>query len=178
MDFRFQISGFKFASRSTVAVAAATILLLAGILTQTAAAVIRPASNFTFLAAGNKQSSLRSLRGQAVVLLIAESPRQRAFRKQLRYLEEIYQQFASKQVIFAAALRQVDGPIRSNIPFVLVNDGAGVAAAYGGESFQLVIIGRDGNIDYQTGKVRTGERVRDVIQNSYAVQAAARKPSP
>ena len=41
--------------------------------------------------------------------------------------------------------------------------------------FGLVVIGVDGNIDYQTEKVRTGERVHDVIRNAFPVQAAARK---
>ncbi len=141
------------------------------------AVVVRPAPNFTFPAPGNKSASLRSLRGQAVVLLIGDSARQRAVRRQVSYLEEIYQQFASRQVVFVAAFREGDAPVKSNIPFVLANNGPAVAAAYGGnDDFQLVIIGKDGNVDYQTGKVCTGQRVRDVIQNSFAVQAAARKP--
>jgi len=140
------------------------------------AAIVRPAPDFTFVGVGNKARSLKSLRGQAVVLLIADSQRERAFRKQVAYLREIYQQFASKQIVFAAALRQGTEPIQSDIPFVLVNNGPAIAAAYGSQGdFQLVIIGQDGNIDYQTGKVCTGERVRDVIQNSFAVQAGARK---
>ena len=39
------------------------------------------------------------------------------------------------------------------------------------DKFNIVIIGKDGNVDYQTSKVLPPERVRDVIQNSYAVQA-------
>jgi hypothetical protein len=39
------------------------------------------------------------------------------------------------------------------------------------DRFNIIIIGKDGNVDYQTSKVIGGERVRDVIQNSYAVQA-------
>jgi len=34
-----------------------------------------------------------------------------------------------------------------------------------------VIIGKDGNVDYQTKKVLPASRVRDVIQNSFAVQS-------
>jgi hypothetical protein len=153
-----------------------SIVLLLALLAGSFAAVVRTAPGFTFLGAGNKTRTLKSLRGQAVVLVIATSARERAFRRQVRYLEEIYQQFASKQVVFAAALRENDRPIESDMPFVLANNGAAIAAAYGVEDdFQLVIIGRDGNIDYQTDKVATGERVRDVIQNSFIVQAEARK---
>ena len=141
------------------------------------AVVVRTAPDFTFPAPGKKAGSLRSLRGQAVVLLIGDSARQRAFRRQVSYLEEIYQQFASRQVVFVAALRQNDSPVESDIPFVIANHGAAIAAAYQVEDdFQLVIIGKDGNVDYQTSKICTGQRVRDVIQNSFAVQAASRKP--
>jgi peroxiredoxin len=139
------------------------------------AAVIRPAPDFTFPGVG-KAHSLRNLRGQSVVLLIARSPREGDFKKQLKYLREIYQQFAAKQVVFIAALREGEGPIQSNVPFAVANNGPAVAEAYGvGGDFNIVIIGRDGNIDYQTKKVLTSERVRDVIQNSYLVQESARK---
>ena len=94
----------------------------------------------------------------------------------MRYLEEIYQQFASKQVVFIAALKEGEGPVKSDIPFAIANQGAGVAAAYGvRDDFQLIIIAPDGNVDYQTSRVATAERVRDVIQNSFVVQTAARK---
>jgi peroxiredoxin len=152
-------------------------LLVCLLATDAGAVVVRTAPDFTFPGVGNKSRNLRSLRGQAVVIVVADSQRQRAFKKQLRYLREIYQQFASKQVVFIAALRDGNAAaIRSDIPFALANNGAAVAAAYGVEDdFQLIIIGRDGNIDYQTDRVATGERVRDVIQNSFAVQAEARK---
>jgi hypothetical protein len=154
----------------------ASLLLLP--LANSPAAVVRPAANFGFPGAGNKTQTLAGLRGQAVVLLISRSPRQRAFRRQLRHLEEIYQQFASKQVVFIAALREGAGPISSNIPFAVANSGSEVAAAYGAdEAFQIVIIGRDGNVDYQTSKVLTGNRVRDVIQNAFPVQNQARQPA-
>ena len=120
--------------------------------------------------------SLRSLRGQAVVLLISKTPDSRAFKKQLKYLKEIYQQFASKQVVFIAALREGAGPVKSDIPFVVASNGPAVAAAYGvQDDFTLVIIGKDGNVDYQTSKVCPPERVRDVIQNSFEVQEGSRK---
>lgn len=151
------------------------LALLFAALVSTRAEVVRLAPEFTYPAAGNKNASLKSLRGQAVVLLIASSPKAGAFKKQLRYLEEIYQQFASRQAVFVAALREGAGPVKSNIPFAVANNGPAVADAYKVEDFALVIIGPDGNVDYHTNKVCTGERVRDVIQNSFSVQAAARK---
>ena len=139
--------------------------------------VIRQAPEFTYVAAGNRSQSLKSLRGQPVVLIMAESPDTRAFRKQLKYLREIYSQFASRNVVFAAAFK--DGSteaVESDVPFAIVNNGPSVVSAYGVEDdFSIAIIGKDGNIDYQTGKVLTPQRIRDVIKNSFAVQAEARR---
>ena len=154
-------------------------LLLAFILTLSLAAshaeVVRLAPDFAFPGPGKKQT-LKGLRGQAVVLLITKTPKNRAFKKQLKYLKEIYEQFASKQVVFIAALGDGTGPVESDIPFVVAANGPAVASAYGAaEDFALVIIGKDGNVDYQTNKVCTPERVRDVIQNSFVVQEGSRK---
>ena len=154
-------------------------LLLAALLTLSLAAshaeVVRLAPDFGFPGPGKKQT-LKSLRGPAVVLLITKTPKNRAFKKQLKYLKEIYEQFASKQVVFIAALGDGTGPVESDIPFVVAANGPAVASAYGAaDDFALVIIGKDGNVDYQTTKVCTPERVRDVIQNSFVVQEGSRK---
>ena len=154
-------------------------LLLAALLTLSLAAshaeVVRLAPDFAFPGPGKKQT-LKGLRGQAVVLLITKTPKSRAFKKQLKYLKEIYEQFASKQVVFIAALGDGTGPVESDIPFVVAANGPAVASAYGAaDDFALVIIGKDGNVDYQTTKVCTPERVRDVIQNSFMVQEGSRK---
>jgi predicted transcriptional regulator len=106
------------------------------------------------------------------VLVIANSPRTGEFKTQAKYLKEIYQQFANKQVVFIAAFTEDNGVIKSDIPFVVANNGPSVAGAYGvTDKFNIVIIGKDGNVDYQTKKVLPPERVRDVIQNSFAVQS-------
>lgn len=138
--------------------------------------VIRKAPDFTWPGAGNKNRSLRSLGGQPVVLVIAASPRSSAFRKQATWLKQTYSQLAAKGTVFIVAFREGEGPVKSDIPFVVANNGAAVASAYGVEGdFALVVIGKDGNVDYQTDTVRTGERVRDVIINNYEVQAGTRK---
>ena len=150
-----------------------TLLLIAAV---AEAAVVHLAPDFTFIGAGEKARSLRSLRGQPVVLVIADSPKSGALKKQLKNLEEIYQQLASKGVVLIAAIGTGDGPIPSNIPVAVANSGASVATSYGvNKGFQIAIIGRDGNLDYQTDRVLAAERVRDVIQNSFDVQTSARK---
>ena len=139
------------------------------------AEVVRPAPDFSFPAAEKKPGSLKALRGQAVVLVVADSAKRSDLVKQLRYLEEIYQQFAGRHVVFAAAVTDGAAGVPSTIPFAMVENPAQVAGAYGGSPrFQIVVIGKDGNVDYQTSKVCTGGRIRDVIQNSFAVQVAGR----
>jgi len=138
-------------------------------------AVVHLAPDFSIPGVGGKPRTLRSLRGQSVVLLIAKSARTGALKKQVKNLQELFEQFASKQTVFAVALREGDALIKSNIPFVIVNNGAAVADAYGvKKDFSIAIIGHDGNLDYLTEKVLAPERVRDVVQNSFPIQASIR----
>lgn len=139
-----------------------------------ASTIVTLAPDFTFDA--GKARSLRSLRGQAVVIVFGKNANVGAFKDQLEELGPLYQELASKRVIFVAALQEGDRPVRSNIPFVLANDGASVAARYNVTGkFAIAIIGQDGNVDYQTTKVLPGGRVRDVIQNSFVVQETNRR---
>ena len=136
------------------------------------AQVVRLAPEFTYQGVGPKASTLKGLRGQPVVLIITDSPKNWDFKKQVDNLKFQYQEFANKQVIFVAAFTKEPGPIKSNIPVVTANDPAAVASAYGAQGkFTIAIIGKDGNLDYQTRKVLGAARVNDVIQNSYAVQS-------
>lgn len=152
-------------------------LLFSALLSLPAAAnVVQRAPDFSWPGAGNKVRSLRSLHGHPVVLVIASNPRNGTFRKQIDWLKENYTELAAKGAIFIAAFRQGEGPVKSDIPFVVANNGDAVANAYGVQGdFALVIIGKDGNVDYQTNKARTGQRVRDVIINNYEMQSSTRK---
>jgi peroxiredoxin len=143
-------------------------------------AVVRLAPDFTFPGPGNKAQSLRSLRGQPVVLLVTDSPRTKAYRKQLKLLRNGYQLFASRSAVFVAAFKDGSaGPVESNIPFTVANNGGAVVSSYGvNDDYNLIIIGKDGNVDYQTSIPRTADRIKDVVQNSYEVQAISRKPVP
>jgi peroxiredoxin len=147
------------------------VLTLLVALTTAHAVVVRSAPDFTIPGIG-KMKSLKALRGQPVVLLIAKSPRIGDFKDQAKNLKDIYEQFASKQVVFVAAFTEEAGIIKSDIPFAVADNGAAVAGAYGvTDKFNIVIIGKDGNVDYQTNKVLPSSRIRDVIQNSFEVQA-------
>ena len=138
------------------------------------ATVVRPAPNFSWAGIPGT-STLQSVKGQPVVLLIAESPKTGAFKKQIKRLKEIYDQYAGRGAIFAAAFTVEDGRIESDIPFVTVKDGAKTAAKFGvSDSYALIVIGKDGNMDMITSKVVPASRVRDVLVNSYVVQAGER----
>jgi hypothetical protein len=139
----------------------------------TSAEIVRLAPDFSFPGVGKAQS-LKAVRGQPVVLIVAKSPKIGEFKAQVKRLKEIYEEFANKQVLFVAAFTAEVGPVKSDIPFVTANNGAAVASAYsvpGKDKFNIIIIGKDGNVDYQTSKVIGAERVHDVIQNSYEIQA-------
>ena len=140
-------------------------------------AVVRLAPNFALEGIG-KTTTLRSFSGRPIVLIVAKSARESDFKAQVKRLKELYQEFASREVVFIAAFQDGSGSndIRSDIPFIIAKDGAKVAADYGvNDPFNLIIIGKDGNVDSQTAKVSPASRVRDVVINSYAVQSAARK---
>jgi peroxiredoxin len=153
------------------------LLTLAVIFTAAGSAeVVRKAPDVSWPGAGSKNRSLRSLHGQPVVILISDSPRTGAFRKQVKWLQGYYSELAAKGAVFVAAFRSGEALVKSDIPFIVANNGAAVASAYGVEGdFAMVVVGRDGNLDYITHKVRTGQRVRDVIINNFANQAVTRK---
>lgn len=169
---------FAFHSRLGTALLAGLACAFAAAGAIAASPVVRPAPDFAFAGVGNKKS-LRSLRGQPVVLVIARSPDTSEFKKQAKRLAPIYQEFASRGTVFVAAFSEKDGQIPSNIPFVVASSGASVAGAYGmKDDFRIAVIGRDGNLDLETDKVLPAFRIREVIQNSYEVQQAARKEAP
>lgn len=140
------------------------------------AAVVRLAPEFTWQGAGNKHVSLKSLRGQPVVLIIASSVRDGTFRKQAKRLKELYQDFASRNVVFFAAFEKDEpGVIPSDVPFVVADNGPKIAADYQAQGdFTLIVIGPDGNVDMQTTKLAPATRIRDVIINSFTAQSAER----
>lgn len=148
-----------------------------GLLTgTTGAAVVRPAPEIA-LQFAERVRSLKSLQGQSVVLLLADSPSTRAFKRQVKELESNYDHFASGKVVFIAAFR--DGstaPVLSDIPFVVSPAGAAACEAYSIKGkFGVAIIGADGNLDYQTDQELHANRIREVLQNSFTVQQSARR---
>ena len=137
------------------------------------AAVVRPAPNFGLQ--GTPQS-LRSFKGQTVVLLIARDAREKHFRTLVYRLRKMYGQFATERVIFVAALEYGPQTVNSDIPFALAANPAQVAQDYGVHgTFGVAVIGVDGNLDLLTERLVAAERVRDMIFNNYEIQAAGRK---
>lgn len=153
-----------------------TLFVLAMVATSAVADVVRPAPDFGWEVETGKTRSLKSLRGQPVVVVFGRSADTRAFRRQVKNLKEIYHQFASREVIFVAALKDEGGRVPSDVPFVRAVNGAQVAAEYGvNGGFALAVIGKDGNLDMITDDVKSAARIRDVIINSYEPQKAARQ---
>lgn len=154
------------------------ILAVALPFAEAASPVVRPAPDLQFPGAAGK-SSLRSLRGQPVVVLVAKNENSRAFRRQVRNIEDTYRELAARGAVFIAAFSEGGGSVASNVPFVVVKDGPAVAAAYGFSGDLLVgVVGPDGNLDLLTREVTRGLRIREVIQNGFNVQNAARREQP
>ena len=137
--------------------------------------VVRPAPTFVW-AAGK---TLKTWKGQPVVLLIAPSPRSGAFRKQAQRIQAVYQDFAARGTVFVAAFTEpqaADEPIQSNIPFVVAANGAQIAADYCfNGAFAIAVIGKDGNLDLNSAKVVPASRITDMIYNNFEQQQAERK---
>jgi hypothetical protein len=141
------------------------------------AVVVRQAPNVHWIDSSGRQKALSDLKGQPVVVLIAPTPRDRAFRSQLGQLKRMYERYAAHKVVFIAAFTTEGGLIRSNIPFLVAADGPRVGYDYeGSERFTIAFIGRDGNLDYVTNKVIPAQRVYDILGNSYVPQRDIRRP--
>jgi hypothetical protein len=140
------------------------------------AEVIRPAPNFSWIDSAGKSKSAKDLRGRPVVVLVAESPRQWAFRSQIGQLQKIYQRFAAEGLVCVAAFSREPGVIRSNIPFITVPDNSATAAAFDtATGFSISIIGMDGNLDYVGNRVVPAQRIHDILDNSFAKQKLLRR---
>jgi peroxiredoxin len=138
--------------------------------------VARWAPDFAWLKSGNNRATLKSLRGQPVVLVVAPSPRHGQFRKQAKELQKTYQLLGNDKAVMVAAFTQEPGVIRSNIPFVLAADPEAIAQSYGvTEDFAIFVIGRDGNLDEISDRVLPGQRVLDIINNSFVAQRDNRR---
>jgi len=140
------------------------------------AEVVRWAPDFAWLKSGGNRASLKSLRGQPVVLVVAPTPRHGKFRKQAKELQKTYQLLGNDKAVMVAAFTQEPGVIRSNIPFVLAANPGAVAQAYGvAGDFAVFVIGRDGNLDEISDRVLPGQRVLDIINNSFVAQRDNRR---
>jgi peroxiredoxin len=124
------------------------------------------AVDFLFAGAGGRLSSLKSLRGQPVVLVIAPDADSKLLRKQIDLFEKDYREFASRGTVFFGALSAKSGRVPSNIPFAMASDGAVVARDYGvagPDGFLVVVIGPDGSVNARSGDVKSTDWVRSVL---------------
>jgi len=146
---------------------------------QALAEVVRPAPAIAFPADGGKPRTLASIKGQPLILLLADSPSRGSFKAQLKELDGSFDRLAIRGTVVAAAFKGGDpGTVRTNVPLVLLPEGTTACTAFQLKgAFAIVLVGPDGNIDYQTGKVLNMNRILEVMQNSYEIQKAARRGS-
>jgi hypothetical protein len=120
---------------------------------------------------------LDEFEGQPIVVVFTKNERSRAFRKQIKLLEEDYRYFAGRDAVFVVAIADpTERRVPSDIPFVEAAAGASVAEAYGvpAGDFAIAVIGPDGNLDMLTQDIVGGDYIRGIMDNTYEVQAAAR----
>jgi hypothetical protein len=140
------------------------------------ASVINSAPAFAGGAAEGRTVTLSSLKGRPVLLVIAPSPRDWAFRKQIAELRGRYERLAAHGIICFAAFTIEGGVIPSNIPFLTVNNASSVASSYDVTGqFAVAVIGRDGNLDCLSTKPLPGQRILDLINNNASVQEQLRR---
>lgn len=138
--------------------------------------VVRPAPIFAWKNAEGTTTTLEKVRGHSAILVITPHVKNWAFRRQLYEIQGAYQSLAAAHVLAFVALTQSLERIPSNIPFVIIANSPQVASAYGASSkFGIAIIGRDGNLDYFSHKVLAGQRIVDIINNSFVAQQAFRR---
>jgi hypothetical protein len=138
--------------------------------------VPRPAPDFLWSGVNGKVRRLRDIRGHPVVLIFAENPSQKQFIKQIKELNRRSKQLASRYTLFFVAFTKETGLVtRTDIPFVILPDPGSVADAYRVGDFGIAVISTDGNVDYATDRIITGQKVLDVILNSYSAQVQARR---
>lgn len=156
----------------------ATLILLASLsfaASELASSVAVWAPDFSWQQPG-KREHLAALRGKPVLLLIAPSPKNWAFRSQLGELRGMYEKLAAQEMIACVAFTKEEGRIKSNIPFIPVLDGSAVGEAYGvGDHFAVAVIGADGNLDCLSRRPLPGQRIHDLIDASYTTQARLRR---
>jgi peroxiredoxin len=139
------------------------------------AQVVRPAPDFAISGVA-QGTSLKSFRGQAVVLVVTQRSRGKEFRAMLSRLHDVYSEFSNEKVIFVAAIEDGGTEVPCDIPFLLASDPAQVAADYGVTGrFAVAVIGTDGNLDFITQRLVAAERVRDMVFDNYESQSASRK---
>ena len=142
---------------------------------RTASTLINAAPAFAGGASVGKKITLASLRGKPVFLVIAPSPRDRAFRKQLKEFRGYYERLAAHGSIAFAAFTVEGGRVPSNVPFIIVDDPVATASAYDVRGFAIAVIGRDGNLDCISTKPIPGYRLLDLVMNNAEMQQLLRR---
>ena len=153
------------------------ILLLALAAGTLNADVVRPSPEFSWVDSTGAHRSSKSFLGQPVVVVVADSPKEWAFRSQVGQLQKLYERLAAEKIVCVAAFSQSPGIVRSNIPFVTAADGPRLSYdLQAAKGFAIAVIGKDGNLDYFGRHVLPGQRISDILDNSYAVQKSLRRP--
>ena len=141
------------------------------------AEVVRPAPQVAFPPADGHARTLKSFKGQPMIVLLADSAKRGDFRTQLKEMEKSFDRLSVRKTVIAAAFKKEDsGEIRSNIPVITLPNGANACEAFQLKgNFAIALIGPDGNLDSITNNILNINRILEVMQNSFEIQKAAHR---
>jgi len=163
-------------SAAVIIAALCALMLQSGIRAESVTRTANIAPEFAGGSEVGRLIKLSSLRGKPVLLVIAPSPNDRAFKSQMSNLRGSFEHMAAQGFICFAAFTLESGRVPSNIPFIQVNDPASAAASYdAGSGFAVAVIGRDGNLDCLSTKPLPGQRILDLAMNNAGMQALLRR---
>lgn len=137
----------------------------------------RPVADVSWLLPNGQPRKLSTLRGQPVIILIARSPGSWTLRRQLARLTPTLQRLLAAGTVFITGFTEKPGPVPSNIPFLLLENPTEAAASLGipPGRFGIALIGKDGNLDAVFSHTLSGQRILDIIRNSYVYQTELRR---
>ncbi|MCS7009238.1 MAG: hypothetical protein NZL93_04800, partial [Chthoniobacterales bacterium] len=145
------------------------LLLTSTLLSQTP----RPFPEFRWLDYSGKPVSSKNLAGSPIIVLFSPTFKNWQLKQQIKQLEKIYQLLAAEKTLCFLATNQFPQKVISNIPFLFVANPNELSQKLNLPSkFAIAIVGRDGNLDLITHRRQSGQRVLDIIRNSFASQQA------
>ena len=138
--------------------------------------VVRKAPSLEWIDFAGRKQTFAAFPDRPVVLIITPADTDKNFISQIKRLANISERLQSANTVFMVAFTETPGRVPSDIPFITVLHGARVGAEYASQgAFRIAVMGRDGNLDCVSTKPLPGQRILDIINNSFTMQSYMRR---